>query len=379
MDFSDQTNLIVNYLPQSLTDDEFRSMFLSIGPVKTTKVVRDKNTGYSYGFGFVDYTMHADAKRAIETLNGLQLQHKTIKVAFSRQGDENRGGNLYVTNIGRSVTDEQLKAIFCKFGELVQCRIVCDKHTGLSKGIGFVLFMSKEDAETAKEHLNGTIPEGCTEQLTIKFAMDNREKAKGMINKMAHPGPPRAHPPGGYGPSQDDYYDECNFQQNIHPMHGPPLHPPMGYGRGGRGGAYMGGGRGDGGWGPGPYSAGPMRRNDNGGRGGKRFNPMGGGPNSGGSAGYSGGGGGDGEGGNILFVYNIGTDATENTLWSLFAPYGAVSKVNIILSPDTEQCRGFGFVTMVNYQDALNAIKNLDGCPFGNKNLQVSFKRNDKK
>jgi len=48
-------------------------------------VVRDRATGYSYGFGFIDYATEDEAARAVNALNGSQLQHKRIKVAFSRQ------------------------------------------------------------------------------------------------------------------------------------------------------------------------------------------------------------------------------------------------------------------------------------------------------
>ena len=355
-----QTNLIVNYLPQSLTDEEFRSMFLSIGPVTSTKIVRDKNSGYSYGFGFVDYNIHADAKRAIETLNGLQLQHKTIKVAFSRQGDENRGGNLYITNIARTVTTQQLRSMFSAYGELIQCRIVSDKHTGLSKGIGFVLFMRKQDADVAIQHLNGHAPDGCTEKLNIKFAMDNREKAKGMINKLTMPTPSYPNETSHlnfYGNEEYDGYEEYSYVNSGHPQG--RMQPHMRQGS----------------WPTGPppsYTGGPMRRNDNTSAGGRRrFNPMAqqlGQPMGQQYPPAE-------EQGHILFVYNIGTNATESTLYTLFAPFGAILKVNIIMSPETDQCKGYGFVTMANYTDAANAIKSLDGYAYGAKSLQVSFKK----
>lgn len=89
----EQTNLIINYLPQSLQDDEFRTMFESIGPLKSSKVVRDKNTGYSYGFGFVDYLNPKDAATAISQLNGYRIEHKVLKVAYSRKSEEEIKGS----------------------------------------------------------------------------------------------------------------------------------------------------------------------------------------------------------------------------------------------------------------------------------------------
>ncbi|MBW04735.1 ELAV-like protein 3, partial [Eschrichtius robustus] len=74
-----KTNLIVNYLPQNMTQDEFKSLFGSIGDIESCKLVRDKITGQSLGYGFVNYSDPNDADKAINTLNGLKLQTKTIK------------------------------------------------------------------------------------------------------------------------------------------------------------------------------------------------------------------------------------------------------------------------------------------------------------
>uniref|UniRef100_A0A8C5SK82 RRM domain-containing protein n=1 Tax=Laticauda laticaudata TaxID=8630 RepID=A0A8C5SK82_LATLA len=76
-----RTNLIVNYLPQNMTQDELRSLFSSIGEVESAKLIRDKVAGHSLGYGFVNYVTAKDAERAINTLNGLRLQSKTIKPA----------------------------------------------------------------------------------------------------------------------------------------------------------------------------------------------------------------------------------------------------------------------------------------------------------
>ncbi|XP_059580638.1 ELAV-like protein 2 isoform X9 [Alligator mississippiensis] len=74
-----KTNLIVNYLPQNMTQEELKSLFGSIGEIESCKLVRDKITGQSLGYGFVNYVDPKDAEKAINTLNGLRLQTKTIK------------------------------------------------------------------------------------------------------------------------------------------------------------------------------------------------------------------------------------------------------------------------------------------------------------
>jgi ELAV like protein 2/3/4 len=99
MDEGDRkTNLIVNYLPQTMTQEEIRSLFSSIGEVESCKLIRDKVTvGQSLGYGFVNYHRAEDAMKAISTLNGLRLQNKTIKVSYARPSSEAiKGANLCV-------------------------------------------------------------------------------------------------------------------------------------------------------------------------------------------------------------------------------------------------------------------------------------------
>ena len=99
----DRTNLIINYLPQvpllitpldclllmmislfqSMIDTELYSMFITLGPIVSAKIMRDKNSGYSFGYGFVQYENPADAAKAIQQLNGLQVaNNKRIKVGI---------------------------------------------------------------------------------------------------------------------------------------------------------------------------------------------------------------------------------------------------------------------------------------------------------
>ncbi len=75
-----RTNLIINYLPQTMTQDEIKDLFGSIGAIESCKLVRDKTTGQSLGYGFVNFIRIEDADKAVKTMNGLRLQNKTIKV-----------------------------------------------------------------------------------------------------------------------------------------------------------------------------------------------------------------------------------------------------------------------------------------------------------
>jgi len=81
------------------------------------------------------------------------------------------------------------------------------------------------------------------------------------------------------------------------------------------------------------------------------------------------------KGGYILFAYNIGADTNEYSLGELFGNYGKVVRVNVIRKGESGESKGFGFVTMKNYSEAVNAISALNGYNFSGKPLQVSFKK----
>lgn len=174
-----KTNLIINYLPQHMTDKELYSMFVTIGPVQSCRVMKDYKTGYSYGFGFVNYCKEEDASRAIGTLNGLQVQNKRLKVSYARPaGDEIKDTNLYVTNLPRNITEQEIEDIFGRYGCIVQKNILKDKVTGMPRGVAFVRYDKKEEAQAAINNLNGVIPEGGTEAMQVKIAEEHgKQKA----------------------------------------------------------------------------------------------------------------------------------------------------------------------------------------------------------
>lgn len=308
-----KTNLIVNYLPQTMTQEEIRSLFSSIGEVESCKLIRDKVTGQSLGYGFVNYVRPEDAEKAINTLNGLRLQNKTIKVSYARPSSEAiKGANLYVSGLPKSMTQQDLEGLFTPFGRIITSRILCDNITGLtqqnSAGVGFVRFDQRIEAERAIKHLHNTIPEGASEPITVKFANNPSNNAKAIPPLAAYLSPQRRFP----GP----IHHPANRFSRYSPLAGDLLANPL----------LAGNAMNGSGW--------------------------------------------------CIFVYNLAPDTEENLLWQLFGPFGAVQSVKVIRDLQTNKCKGFGFVTMTNYDEALVAIQSLNGYTLGNRVLQVSFKTN---
>lgn len=145
---------------------EFREIFGRIGPMVVSKIIRNKNNSYSYGFGFVEYVNQKDAEEAVKKLNGLQLKNKRIKVAWSRPcNDEIKKAKLYIKNVP-DISVEELNEVFGKHGEIIQSNIVSNRD----KGIAFILFNKREQAQDAIDHLQGVLLTGASLPLEIKFA-----------------------------------------------------------------------------------------------------------------------------------------------------------------------------------------------------------------
>jgi RNA recognition motif-containing protein len=95
-------NIYVGNLAYSVKDDELQQAFLAYGEVESAKVIVDRDSGRSKGFGFVEMAKQEEAEAAIESLNGHELQGRKLTVNESRPKPRNNnsrhrpgGGNRY--------------------------------------------------------------------------------------------------------------------------------------------------------------------------------------------------------------------------------------------------------------------------------------------
>jgi RNA recognition motif-containing protein len=84
-------NIYCGNLPYGLTEDELREAFEAHGAVEAARIITDKFSGNSKGFGFVEMPNDAEAQAAITALNGTDLKGREIKVNEARPR-EDRGG-----------------------------------------------------------------------------------------------------------------------------------------------------------------------------------------------------------------------------------------------------------------------------------------------
>ena len=89
--------LYVGGLPYSVTEEQLQELFSAHGTVESARVIADKYTGQSRGFGFVDMSSPAEAQQAIKALHGSQLSGRTLVVNEARPQEQrpnrNGGGN----------------------------------------------------------------------------------------------------------------------------------------------------------------------------------------------------------------------------------------------------------------------------------------------
>jgi RNA recognition motif-containing protein len=87
--------IYVGNLPYELTEEELRQEFATFGEVGSVSIVKDKYSGRSRGFAFVEMAVVSEGQAAIAGLNGKALKDQTLNVNAARPPSDSRGGGSY--------------------------------------------------------------------------------------------------------------------------------------------------------------------------------------------------------------------------------------------------------------------------------------------
>ncbi|MFC2002938.1 RNA recognition motif domain-containing protein [Chloroflexota bacterium] len=88
-------NIYVGNLSREVTEDELRQEFTAFGQVTSASIIKDRYSGQSRGFGFVEMSSESEAQAAITGLKGKTLKERTLDVNEARPRSDSRGGGSY--------------------------------------------------------------------------------------------------------------------------------------------------------------------------------------------------------------------------------------------------------------------------------------------
>ncbi|XP_029690055.1 embryonic polyadenylate-binding protein-like isoform X2 [Takifugu rubripes] len=191
------TNIYIKNFGEDYNDEKLKEVFAAFGRTLSVRVMKDER-GRSRGFGFVNFAHHEDAQKAVDEMNGKELNGKVIYVGraqkrLERQGELKRkfelikqdriqryqGVNLYVKNLDDSIDDERLRKEFAPYGTITSAKVMTDGPQ--SRGFGFVCFSSPEEATKAVTEMNGRIV--ATKPLYVALAQRREERKAILTNK----------------------------------------------------------------------------------------------------------------------------------------------------------------------------------------------------
>lgn len=167
-------NLFIGNLSWNVDDEWLMNEFQEFGEITGARVITDRESGRSKGFGYVEFANSADAAAALEGKKGALIDGREANVDFSTPRDSTapkeranqraqtygdsknpESDTLFVGNISFEATEDLIGEAFGAHGTVTSVRLPTDQESGNPKGFGYVSFSSTEDAKNAYENMMG--------------------------------------------------------------------------------------------------------------------------------------------------------------------------------------------------------------------------------
>ncbi|MFS7921774.1 putative RNA recognition motif domain, nucleotide-binding alpha-beta plait domain superfamily [Helianthus anomalus] len=195
--------IFIGGLAKDTTIDTFVKYFGKYGDLTDSVIMKDRQTGRPRGFGFVTYADPSVVDTVIaetHVINGKQVEIKrTIpKGSGEREPKDFKTKKIFVGGIPTQVTEDEFKAFFSKYGNVVEHEIIRDHATKRSRGFGFIVFDSEKVVDTIL--VDGNMIDMNGTKIEIKKA-EPKTKNPGPVS---YGGEPRGR---GYGDSYGGYGD----------------------------------------------------------------------------------------------------------------------------------------------------------------------------
>ncbi|KAK3694758.1 hypothetical protein B0T22DRAFT_80946 [Podospora appendiculata] len=191
--------LWVGNLGWGVDDNVLFEEFKEFNDLLSARVVTDKETGRSRGFGYVDFASPEVAEKAYNAKNGSLLEGRDMRLDFAQKPSTSATPNaraadraskhgdvvsppsdtLFVGNLSFNVSEDSVSAFFNEVCAVSSLRIPTDMESGRPKGFAYVSFASIDDAKTAFEALNGSDLDGRSVRLDYAKARDPNGGGRG--------------------------------------------------------------------------------------------------------------------------------------------------------------------------------------------------------
>ncbi|KEF63310.1 nucleolin [Exophiala aquamarina CBS 119918] len=169
---STSPNLFVGNLSWNVDEDWLRQEFEEFGELSGVRLMTDRDSGRSKGFGYVEFVNAADAAKAHAAKQGAELDGRAMNVDFAnpKQNTGERQDNrrksygdqlgeptdtLFLGNLSFECTSDDVTDAFSPHGTIMSVRLPTDRDTGAPKGFGYVTFSSVDEASGALEAMQG--------------------------------------------------------------------------------------------------------------------------------------------------------------------------------------------------------------------------------
>ncbi|KAK7208052.1 hypothetical protein BZA70DRAFT_234491 [Myxozyma melibiosi] len=168
----ESATLFVGRLSFNVDEDWLKREFEAIGPVDSCRIVTDRESGRSRGFGYVTFSDAASAQKAIDEYQGFEIDGRPVNLDFSNPAPKKENfrnqradkfgdklsepsDTIFVGNLSFDADRDSLFEAFGEYGNVTSVRLPTNPETEQLKGFGYVQYGSVDEAKAAIEALNG--------------------------------------------------------------------------------------------------------------------------------------------------------------------------------------------------------------------------------
>ncbi|KAL9002189.1 MAG: hypothetical protein Q9188_004869 [Gyalolechia gomerana] len=195
-DDASKGNLFVGNLSWNVDEEWLAREFEGQGEIKSTRIVTDRETGRSRGFGYVEFVNPSDGLKAYKAMKETMIDGRTINLDFAgvkkdkpaaggyqersnKYGDQlnEPSSTIFCANLAFGATEDDVSNAFSEHAPVTAVRIPTDMNTGQPKGFAYVQFSTTEEATTAFEGMKGASING--RSIRIDYASQKPQNGGG--------------------------------------------------------------------------------------------------------------------------------------------------------------------------------------------------------